>query len=75
MTMLDLLGQMTLQEGVILGATCLGAGIAAALGGKKGWSIIIRPRNGQEEKETKPAGVRWAMNWPNSKCRTPAWRR
>jgi len=53
--MLDLLAQMTFGEGAILVGTGLGAGIAAALGGPKGWSIIIRRREESEGKAPKPA--------------------
>jgi hypothetical protein len=50
-----LLAQMTFGEAAILVGTGLGAGIAAALGGPKGLSVIIRRRGGAQDKAPKPA--------------------
>ncbi len=52
---IGLMAQMTFAEGAIAIGTALGVGIAAGIGGKKGWSIIIRPRGESEEKEAKLA--------------------
>ncbi len=52
--MLHVLAQATVTETVLAVMGIFGAGVAATLVGRKGWSIIIRPR---EEEEDKPERV------------------